>query len=135
MKIFRYELQILGNHLDVFGHVNNAVYLQLYEMARWDFIEKNGFGLQTIRSLNQGPVILDIFLSFKSELKNRDFILIESWSSGMKNKYVMKLTQRMLKKDGSEASTLDLSIGLFDLVKRKLILPTPEFLKTVGGIE
>ena len=132
MKVFNYELEILGTHLDVFGHVNNSVYLQLYEMARWDFIEKNGFGLDRINELKKGPVILDMTISFRAELKNRDYIRIESWSCGMKNKYVMKLSQRMLKRDGTEASTLDLSIGLFDLEKRKLILPTAEWFKAIG---
>ena len=66
MTVFKYELQILGTHLDAFGHVNNSVYLQLYEMARWDFIEKNGFGLEVIKELKQGPVILDLSLTFRS---------------------------------------------------------------------
>jgi len=101
-------------------------------MARWDFIEKNGFGLDRINELKKGPVILDMTISFRAELKNRDYIRIESWSCGMKNKYVMKLSQRMLKRDGTEASTLDLSIGLFDLEKRKLILPTAEWFKAIG---
>jgi acyl-CoA thioester hydrolase len=135
MKIFNYELEILGVHLDVFGHVNNAVYFQLYEMARWDFIEKNGYGLKKIIDLKKGPVILDMAVTFRSELRNRDFIKIESWPCGMKNKFVMKLSQKMIKKDGTEASTLDLSIGLFDLDKRKLIIPTKEWLRAIGEIE
>src|SRR5574343_1598383 len=132
MKVFNYELEILGTHLDVFGHVNNSVYLQLYELARWDFIEKNGFGLEVIRELKQGPVILDLNLTFRSELKNRDLIKIESWPCGMKNKYVMKLSQRMIKSGGTEASTLDLSVGLFDLERRKLMLPTERWLRAIG---
>jgi len=135
MKVFNYEFEVLGTHLDVFGHVNNAVYLQLYEMARWDFIEKNGFGLERIKELKNGPVILDMTISFRAELKNRDIIRIESWSCGMKNKYVMKLFQRMVKSDGTEASTLDLSVGLFDLETRKLILPTEEWFKAIGERE
>ena len=53
----------------------------------------------------------------------------------MKNKYVMKLAQRIIKMDGTEASTLDLSIGLFDLERRKLILPTERWFKAIGGHE
>ena len=36
--IYEYEKTILEQHLDTFGHVNNAAYLVLYEEARWDFI-------------------------------------------------------------------------------------------------
>ena len=69
---FVFETVVAGNHLDVFGHVNNANYLELYEEARWDFIEKNGFGLDRIMRDKIGPVILDINITFKAELLNRD---------------------------------------------------------------
>ena len=39
-EVFEYELVIKECHLDSFGHVNNAIYVQLYEEARWDFITK-----------------------------------------------------------------------------------------------
>ena len=32
--IYEYDKTILEQHLDTFGHVNNAVYLSLYEEAR-----------------------------------------------------------------------------------------------------
>jgi len=45
---FEYEVQIKEMHLDSFGHVNNAAYVMLYEEARWDFITRNGFGLDYV---------------------------------------------------------------------------------------
>ncbi len=43
-----YEVLILESYLDSFGHVNNAAYLTLFEEARWDFITKNGYGLNKV---------------------------------------------------------------------------------------
>jgi acyl-CoA thioester hydrolase len=129
---FVFETIVAGNHLDVFGHVNNANYLELYEEARWDFIEKNGFGLERIMRDKIGPVILDINITFKAELLNRDKIKIISHPGEMKHKYIMNLHQKMVKDDGTVASTLIMQIGLFDLTKRKLILPTKDWFKAIG---
>jgi len=129
---FVFETIVAGNHLDVFGHVNNANYLELYEEARWDFIEKNGFGLEKIMRDKIGPVILDINVTFKAELRNRDKVKIISHPGEMKNKLIMALHQKMVKEDGTVASTLTMHIGLFDLEKRKLLTPTKEWFKAIG---
>jgi acyl-CoA thioester hydrolase len=134
--VYEYELTVLEQHLDTFGHVNNANYLVMYEAARWDFITKNKLGIKEIMEKKIGPVILDLNLVFKSELKNREKIKIISQArTEMRNKYVLILDQKMLKEDGKVASTITLSIGLFDLAERKLIAPTGEWLTALGVTE
>lgn len=131
--IYEYEKTILEQHLDTFGHVNNAVYLILYEEARWDFITKNGLGLKQILDSQVGPVLLDLNLTFKSELGNREKIKIISQARPeMRNKYVMMLDQKMVKENGKVASTLTLSVGMMDLKERKLIAPSKEWLLALG---
>jgi YbgC/YbaW family acyl-CoA thioester hydrolase len=131
--IYEYELTILEQHLDTFGHVNNANYLSLYEEARWDFITRNNLGLKEILETKIGPVLLDLQLTFKAELKLREKIKIVSQArSEMRNKYVMLLDQKMIKEDGKVASTITISVGLMDLNARKLMSPTPEWLKALG---
>ncbi|MDO9184071.1 MAG: acyl-CoA thioesterase, partial [Bacteriovorax sp.] len=111
--IYEYDLIILEQHLDTFGHVNNASYLTLYEEARWDFITKNGLGLNKILEAKVGPVLLDLSLTFKSELGNREKIKIVSQARPeMRNKFVMVLDQKILKENGKIASTITLSVGL-----------------------
>lgn len=129
---FSYKKQILEHHLDTFGHVNNAVYLELYEEARWDFITKAGFGLAHVQETQIGPVILDLTVNYKAELTNRENITIESEYKGMKNSLVCSVYQKMLKDDGTLASEITLSIGVFDMKKRKLIKPSDEWLKAFG---
>ncbi len=129
---FQYPIRILEKHLDTFGHVNNATYLELYEEARWDFIEANGYGLKKIQSTGIGPVILELKLKFKRELKNREEITITSVFKEMKNQKVMVLYQQMLKSDGTVASDLELEVGVFDLKKRSLITPDTGWLESVG---
>ena len=131
--IHEYDLTILEHHLDTFGHVNNAVYLTLYEEARWDLITRNGHGVKEISESKIGPVILDINIVFKSELNNREKIKIVSQARPeMKNKLVMVLDQKMLKENGKVASTIVLTFGLMDLNLRKLMTPTTDWLKALG---
>lgn len=131
--VYQYEMQILEHHLDTFGHVNNATYLEIYEEARWDFITKNGLGLKEIMESKIGPVLLECHLVFKAELVNRVKIKIESKArKELRNKYVMVLDQKMFLEDGKLASTLTLHVGLMDLKLRKLIPPTIEWMNALG---
>lgn len=130
--VFEYEVVIRENHLDSFGHVNNAVYVQLYEEARWDFITKNGHGLDVIQRDQVGPVLLDLQVRFKREIKNREQIKILSQTKEIISSKIMILEQRMLKADGKVASEAVFTVGFFDMKARKLIDPSPEWLKAVG---
>lgn len=131
--VYEYQLTILEQHLDTFGHVNNAVYLELYEEARWDIITKNGLGLKEILETQVGPVLLDLNLTFKSELTLREKVkIITQARPEMKNKYVMLLDQKIVKESGKVASTMTLSVGMMDLRQRKLIAPSAEWLKALG---
>lgn len=131
-KVFEFPFTVSGVDLDVFGHVNNAIYLEYFEKARWDFIEKGGYGLDLIQKEKKGPVILELNLKFKKEIINRDKIMILSKYKEMKNSLVMVLYQEMRKDDGSLAASLELSVGLMDLVLRKLIKPTNHWFEAIG---
>lgn len=129
--IFSYKLQILEHHLDSFGHVNNARYLDLYEEARWDFITASGYGLEAVMKNKKGPVILDVHCKYKRELKNREFITITSQSIDSSTK-IMQIKQQMIKENGELASEAIFTVGFMDLVLRKLITPPKEWLIAIG---
>jgi YbgC/YbaW family acyl-CoA thioester hydrolase len=130
--VFEYVVEIKEFHLDSFGHVNNAAYVQLYEEARWDFITKNGFGLERIQREQKGPVLLDLQVRFKRELKNRERIRITSQTIEIKNSKILVLEQKMHKSDGKIASEATFTVGFFDLRERKLIDSGPDWLRAVG---
>jgi acyl-CoA thioester hydrolase len=131
-NIFEYDVQIKEIHLDSFGHVNNAVYVQLYEEARWDFITKNGFGLEVIQREQVGPVLLDLQVRFKREIKNREFIRIQSQTREIISSKIILLEQKMINSDGKIASEALFTVGFFDMQERKLITPPQEWLAAVG---
>src|SRR3984885_14489467 len=95
-KIFSYPIMIKETYLDTFGHVNNAMYLTLFEQARWDFITKNGYGLKKIQETGIGPTILQIKLTFLKELRLREKITIETQLLSYEKK-IGKLFQKMIR--------------------------------------
>lgn len=131
MAQFSYQVLIRESHLDTFGHVNNAMYLTLYEEARWDLITSRGFGLKEIKERKQGPIILDVNLKFLKELKLRELITIQTEMMDYVGK-VGHIKQQMLRESGEVASEAIFSIGYFDTVARKLIPPTPEWKHAIG---
>lgn len=130
--IFEYDVLIREMHLDSFGHVNNAAYVMLYEEARWDFITKNGFGLDYIQKHQVGPVILDLKVRFKRELKNREKIKILSRTIEIVNPRIMVLEQSMIKEDGKLASDATFTVGFFDMKERKLVNASLEWMNAIG---
>jgi acyl-CoA thioester hydrolase len=129
--IHEYRVLIIERHLDTFGHVNNATYLDLFEAARWDWITGNGFGLDRIRELQQGPTVLEVTLRFKREIKNRQQILIRTWVESYEGK-VGTVAQEMRDEAGELCCEGRFLCALFDLKARRLLAPTPEWLVAVG---
>lgn len=131
MNSYEYEVMILEHHLDTFGHVNNATYLQLYEEARWDLITKNGYGLKEVFERQIGPTILEINIRFMREIKNRQKIKIVTKLLEYPGK-VATLEQKMINEKGEECNLMTMKIALFDLKQRKLIAPTSEWKRAIG---
>ncbi len=126
-----YELLIHEQHLDTFGHVNNATYLEILEEARWDLITRNGYGLDEVHRRRIGPVVLEVRLRFRRELRNRQRITIRSWLESYSGK-VGRLEQQILDDSGNVCCEAVFTIGLFDLEARKLIPPTAEWVAALG---
>jgi thioesterase III len=126
-----YGLAIHERHLDTFGHMNNATYLELFEEARWDLIVSNGYGVEEIRRRQAGPTILEINLRFAREVRNRERVVVKSWTESYAGK-VHKFKQQMWNEKEELCCDGSFVIGLFDLQARKLMLPTPEWLRALG---
>ena len=125
------ELFIQENHLDTFGHVNNAVYLQIFEQARWDLITRRGYGIEKIKESGLGPVILEANVKFRREVKNRTHIVVRTTPLEYRG-FMGQLRQRVYKKatgDQKEEMACEaiFTVALWDTDKRKLVKPTPEW--------
>jgi len=130
-KIGSYKILIREGHLDTYGHVNNARYLDMYEEARWQLVTERGYGFKRVHDSGQGPVILEVNLKFMKELRLREEITITTELVDYPGK-IGRLKQQMIKPDGSVASEAVFVFGLFDLKARKMIEPTLDWKRAVG---
>ena len=130
-SVHEYPVLIREHHLDTFGHVNNARYLDLFEEARWDLVTRNGYGLDEVVRRRVGPVILEVNLKFQRELRNRQAIVIKTWLDAYAGK-IARMTQQMVDEQGRSCCDAQFVFGLFDLTARKLIPPTAEWLTAIG---
>lgn len=130
---FSYPIVIKEHHLDTFGHVNNATYLQLFEEARWEFISARGFDVANIQQSGLGPTILECHIKFSREIRLREKITIDSETLSYENK--IGFIQQTMRNDKAEiCCEAKFTFALFDIKARKLVLPTPEWLHAVGVV-
>ena len=130
-NVHEYPVLILEHHLDSFGHVNNAAYLEILEEARWDLITANGYGLEEVGRRQVGPTVLELHLRFVREIRNRQRVTIRSWIGSYSGK-IGTLTQQIVDEPGNLCCDALFTIGLFDLTTRKLVRPTPEWIAALG---
>lgn len=126
-----YELKIAERDVDRLGHVNNAAYLALFEEARWDLITRNGYGFDTIQRTRRGPVVLSVEMEWKREVRARDQVRIETRCLEYKGRTGL-LEQVMLTPEGKPACRAVFKFALFDLDRRRIVSPTPEWRHAVG---
>ena len=129
--VHEYEVVIKEHHLDVFGHVNNAVYLELFEEARWDLVTRNGYGYAEVLSRQVGPAILEAHVVFKREIRNRQRIRIRTWLESHEQR-IGTIAQSMVGDDDKIHSEARFVYGLMNLQTRRLIVPTPEWWRALG---
>lgn len=132
-KVFTYQTLIREFHLDTFGHVNNAVYLQLFEEARWEYITLAGYGVEKVHHDQIGPVALEATIKYRKELKLREKITIETRFASRPNRLSFVLEQAIKNEEGKIAATLVITLGIMDFKARKLINPPQDWLNAMGG--
>jgi len=131
MKKFIFHAEIKEHHLDGFGHVNNAVYLKLFEEARWEMITQGGYSWITVQKEKKGPVILELSVQFVKELRLREKIRIETQCISYE-RVVAELEQKIWNEADELCTHARFKFALFDMDKRRIIKPTEAWLKALG---
>jgi len=74
----KYNRKIFGYECDVYGHLNNANYLHLYEEARADALEQMKIPVRDLAALGHHIYITNIELTFKKGLPLESSVTIIS---------------------------------------------------------
>ncbi|MFU8871623.1 acyl-CoA thioesterase [Micromonospora sp. SL4-19] len=120
---FRVRITVRGYELDTQGHLNQAVYLQYAEHARWECLRAAGISQDRLIATGVGPVALEVTLRYLSELRGGDQVDVSCefrWSE----RKTFRLDQNYTRPDGGQVATLTGVGGLLDLSARRLV-PDP----------
>jgi YbgC/YbaW family acyl-CoA thioester hydrolase len=130
LEITMFEIQVQSTHLDRFGHVNNSVYMEYFEWARWDWSLKNGFDFMEMIKKGVGPVLVNIEISFKKELLFRDKLFIETkFSKKSEKSFTLKQVMRNI--ENETVSIAFPTIVIVDKKKKKAVSVPHEILKKI----
>jgi YbgC/YbaW family acyl-CoA thioester hydrolase len=77
MKPHTTSLKVRGYELDSYQHVNNAVYLNYLEQARWEFFQEMNL-LEMINRNRLFLVVIEINIRYQRELKLLDEIEVKT---------------------------------------------------------
>lgn len=94
--VHRCELKVRGYENDVYGHVNNAVYLNYLEYARGEYLSGIGFDYDAAIRAGYGIWVVRIEIDYKSSARRGDALSIETWPVERKTTYGT-LKQRILR--------------------------------------
>ncbi|MEG3626827.1 acyl-CoA thioesterase [Streptomyces poriticola] len=117
---FSVPLTVRGYETDTQGHLNQAVYLNYAEHARWSLLQAAGIRQADLVARGVGPVALETTIRFRRELVAGDEIEVTcvfEWGEGR----TFRIRQLVRKADGTVAAEIDAVGGLMDLRERRLL--------------
>jgi acyl-CoA thioester hydrolase len=117
---FSVPVTVRGYETDSLGHLNQSVYLQYSEHARWELLHVAGVGQAELLAQRVGPVVLETTIRYARELRAGDEVSVScafEWGEGK----TFRVLQTITKADGTVSAEVVSVAGLMDLEKRRLI--------------
>ncbi|UCG27639.1 MAG: acyl-CoA thioesterase [Bacteroidales bacterium] len=120
--MYRCTLEVRGYELDSFNHVNNAVYLNYFEHARWQMIRETGL-INFFKDTGYFLVVVDIHIKYMKEITLFDELVIET-SCSKKEPYLY-FYQEMYK-SGSRVKVSKAEVKTLLLDNERIPIDLPE---------
>ncbi|MFH8680213.1 acyl-CoA thioesterase [Streptomyces lydicus] len=111
---------VRGYETDTQGHLNQSVYLQYAEHARWSLLQASGIRQSTMVDRRIGPVTVETTIRYRRELRAGDEVEVSCafvWGEGK----TFRIEQTVRRTDGTVAAEVSAVCGLLDLTERKLL--------------
>ncbi len=106
-----YTRKIFSFECDIYGHLNNAAYLKIYEEARAVLLDELGYSLEDLLHSGISLYLTEIHLQFIKEIKSGTIIKVTT-SSGETTRVRFNWNQEMVNESGEICSTAEVS-GVF----------------------
>ena len=125
--MFETSFRIRSTQVDQFGHLNHAVYLELFEWARWEWGEAGGLDFRRMIAQERiGPVIVRVEVDYRAEVRFHERVRVSAALMEITSK-MGHLLQRMHRPDGKLAAEARIRFLTMDLQKRRVVGIPQEF--------
>jgi acyl-CoA thioester hydrolase len=117
---FSVGVTVRGYETDALGHLNQSVYLQYAEHARWCLLQSAGVGPSELLAKGVGPVVLETTIRYLRELRTGDEVVVTcgfEWGEGK----TFRVAQTIGKADGTVSAEIAAVGALMDLKERRLV--------------
>jgi thioesterase-3 len=114
----RIRVKVRGFHLDVYGHVNNARYLEFLEDARWTLIEGE-IDLEAWRKLGFGFTIVKITINYRKASRLNNILEIRTRLEKLGGKSGVFKQEITLASTGEPIADAEVVFVILDLETRK----------------
>ncbi|MFE9763709.1 acyl-CoA thioesterase [Streptomyces sp. NPDC005808] len=128
---FSVPVTVRGYETDVQGHLNQSVYLQYAEHARWALMHAAGISQAELIGKGVGPVVLETTIRYLRELRAGDEVEVTcgfAWGEGKS----FRIEQTIRKTDGTVSAELTCVGGLLDLKERRLVADPREYFRALA---
>ncbi|WP_030778188.1 acyl-CoA thioesterase [Streptomyces sp. NRRL S-920] len=129
---FAVRIEVRGYETDSQGHLNQAVYLQYAEHARWSLLRAAGIAQADLLDKGVGPVALENTIRYRSELRAGDETTV-SCAFVWGERKTFRMEQTITKADGTVAATVSSLGGLLDLKERRMVEDPRAYFRTLAA--
>ncbi|MEU6372080.1 acyl-CoA thioesterase [Streptomyces sp. NPDC046909] len=129
---FSVPVTVRGYETDVQGHLNQSVYINYAEHARWSILKAAGITQAALIGSGVGPVALETTIRYRRELVAGDDVQVTcdfTWGEGK----TFRIEQTIRKTDGTVAAEITAVGGLLDLKERRLVPDPRKYFKELAA--
>lgn len=97
-RLTRIQLRVRGYHLDGYGHVNHARYLEFLEEGRWDYFDHHAVLMDQLRQEHIAFVVVNLNIDYRAAALAGDDLVIETRLVEIGSRSA-KMAQRVVHRD------------------------------------
>ncbi|MFH0726183.1 MAG: acyl-CoA thioesterase [Pseudomonadota bacterium] len=115
------DIKVRGYHLDVFGHVNNARYLEFLEEARWAALEKT-LDLLALSREGYAFTVVNININYRRPAVLNEMLCVETELTRCGKRSAVIHQAVKLKGTGTMVADADVTFVMYDTEKQSAAL-------------
>jgi len=127
------DIKIRGYHLDLFGHVNNARYLEFLEEARWAAFEKT-VDLEQMARRGWAFTVVNININYRRPALMNDVLRIETRITEWRRRSAIIRQEVINIEKGEAVADADVTFVVFDTEKKQTAVLEGELLEMLQGV-